>query len=40
MIENFAIIVKKSNLGDKLRVKIQAVKPNFAFAEILERKDK
>jgi len=40
MIENFAIIVKKSNLGDKLRVKIQAVKPNFAFAEILETKNK
>jgi 23S rRNA (uridine2552-2'-O)-methyltransferase len=40
MIENFAIIVKGSNLGDTLRIKIQAVKPNFAFAEIMERKNK
>lgn len=39
MIEGFAIIVRKSALGEKVRVKIDAVKPNFAFAEILERKD-
>jgi len=39
MVEGFAIIVGKAKLGETLRVRIDAVKPNFAFAEILERKD-
>jgi 23S rRNA (uridine2552-2'-O)-methyltransferase len=39
MVEGFAIIVRKARLGEKLRVRIDAVKPNFAFAEMLERKD-
>ena len=39
MVEGFAIIVRGSKLGEKMRVKIDAVKPNFAFADILERKD-
>jgi 23S rRNA (uridine2552-2'-O)-methyltransferase len=39
MVEGFAIFVRKSKVGEKLRVKIEAVKPNFAFAEVLERKD-
>lgn len=39
MVDGFAIIVRKSTLGDKLRIKIDAVKPNFAFGEIIERKD-
>lgn len=39
MVEGFAIIVRKSQLGERLRIKIDAVKPNFAFADILERKD-
>jgi 23S rRNA (uridine2552-2'-O)-methyltransferase len=39
MVEGFAIIVRKARLGDKLRVRIDAVKPNFAFAQTLERKD-
>jgi 23S rRNA (uridine2552-2'-O)-methyltransferase len=38
MVEGFAIIVRKARQGEKLRVKIDAVKPNFAFADILERK--
>ncbi len=38
MVEGFAIIVRGSKLGEKLRVKIDAVKPNFAFANVLERK--
>ncbi len=38
MVEGFAIIVRNARLGDKLRVRIDAVKPNFAFAQILERK--
>ena len=38
IVEGFAIIVRKAQLGEKLRVKIDAVKPNFAFADILERK--
>ena len=39
MVEGFAIIVRKSQLGERLRIRIDAVKPNFAFADILERKD-
>jgi 23S rRNA (uridine2552-2'-O)-methyltransferase len=39
IVEGFAIIVRKAQQGEKLRVKINAVKPNFAFADILERKD-
>lgn len=38
MIDGFAVIVRGSRSGEKLRVKIEAVKPNFAFANILERK--
>ena len=38
MVEGFAIIVRKAQQGEKLRIKIDAVKPNFAFADILERK--
>jgi len=39
MVEGFAIIVRGSRPGERLRVRIDAVKPNFAFADILERKD-
>ncbi len=38
VVEGFAIIVRKAQQGENLRVKIDAVKPNFAFADILERK--
>jgi 23S rRNA (uridine2552-2'-O)-methyltransferase len=39
MVEGFAIFVRNAKVGEKLRVKIEAVKPNFAFADVLERKD-
>jgi 23S rRNA (uridine2552-2'-O)-methyltransferase len=38
LVEGFAIIVRKAQKGEMLRVKIDAVMPNFAFADILERK--
>ncbi len=38
MVEGFAIIVRGTQMGEKLRVKIDAVKPNFAFADVVERK--
>jgi len=38
MVDGFAIFVRNAKLGEKLLVKIEAVKPNFAFAEVLERK--
>jgi 23S rRNA (uridine2552-2'-O)-methyltransferase len=38
MVEGFAIIVRGAKLGERLRVKINAVKPNFAFADDVERK--
>ena len=39
MVEGFAVIVRGSREGERLRVKVDAVKPNFAFADILERKN-
>ncbi|MFB3765535.1 MAG: 23S rRNA (uridine(2552)-2'-O)-methyltransferase [Methanotrichaceae archaeon] len=39
MVDGFAVIVKGAKLGEKLRIKISAVKRNFAFANILNRKD-
>jgi predicted RNA-binding protein with TRAM domain len=38
LVEGFAIIVRGSRLNEQLRVKIDAVLPNFAFATIVERK--
>jgi len=38
IVEGFAIIVRGSKLNEQLRIKIDAVLPNFAFADILERK--
>jgi len=38
-VEGFAIIVRGSKPGERLRVRIEAVKPSFAFAAVLERKD-
>ena len=39
MVDGFAVIVKGAKLGEKPRIKINAVKENFAFANILNRKD-
>lgn len=39
MVDGFAVIVKGAKLGDRQRIKINAVKQNFAFANILDRKD-
>jgi len=39
MVDGFAIIVKGAALGEELKIKIGAVKPNFAFASIVETKD-
>jgi 23S rRNA (uridine2552-2'-O)-methyltransferase len=36
-IMGFAVIVKGSGLGESVRVKIETVKHNFAFAKIIER---
>lgn len=36
LIDGFAVIVKGASEGAHLRVRITAVKPNFAFGEILE----
>jgi 23S rRNA (uridine2552-2'-O)-methyltransferase len=38
MVDGFAIIVKNARLGDRVRIKVGAVKPNFAFGDVLERK--
>jgi len=38
IVEGFAIIVRGSKPNEQLRIKIDAVLPNFAFADILERK--
>jgi 23S rRNA (uridine2552-2'-O)-methyltransferase len=39
IVDGFAIIVKGTGLGDKVRIRIAKVLPNFAFADVLERKD-
>lgn len=39
MVDGFAVIVRGAKIGERLRIKIDAVKPNFAFAAILGRKD-
>ncbi len=36
-VEGFAIIVRGAKPGERVRVRIEAVKSNFAFAKILER---
>jgi 23S rRNA (uridine2552-2'-O)-methyltransferase len=38
MVDGFAVIVRGSRLGEDVRVKIDAVKPNFAFGKVLDRK--
>ena len=38
MIDGFAVIVKGTRIGDDVRIKIDAVKHNFAFAKVLEKK--
>ncbi|MCJ7442935.1 MAG: 23S rRNA (uridine(2552)-2'-O)-methyltransferase [Methanotrichaceae archaeon] len=35
MIEGFAVIVKGANLGEKLKIRVNSVKSNFAFADII-----
>lgn len=39
MIDGFAVIVKGAKFGERHQIKINAVKQNFAFANILNRKD-
>lgn len=39
MVGGFAVIVRGAKVGERLRIKIDAVKPNFAFATVLGRKD-
>jgi 23S rRNA (uridine2552-2'-O)-methyltransferase len=38
-VEGFAVIVKGARPGERVRIKISKVKPNFAFADVLERKN-
>lgn len=36
LIDNFVVFVKGVQIGDHVRIKINDVKPNFAFAEVIE----
>ncbi|WNY26553.1 Ribosomal RNA large subunit methyltransferase E [Methanolapillus ohkumae] len=36
-LENFVIFVRGAQVGDIVKVKIEDVKPNFAFADVLEK---
>jgi 23S rRNA (uridine2552-2'-O)-methyltransferase len=36
-IQDFVIFVKGANKGEKVRIKIKDVKPNFAFADVVTR---
>lgn len=37
LIEGFVVFVKEVEPGEKVRIKIADVKPNFAFADVVER---
>ncbi len=37
LIEEFVVFVKEVEVGEKVRIKIADVKPNFAFADVAER---
>lgn len=36
VIEKFVVFVKNVEIGDKVRIKIKDVKPNFAFADVID----
>ncbi len=35
-VEGFVVFVSGANVGDEVKIKINAVRPKFAFAEIIE----
>jgi 23S rRNA (uridine2552-2'-O)-methyltransferase len=37
LIEGFVVFVKEVEPGEKVRIKIADIKPNFAFADVVER---
>ncbi len=37
LIEGFVVFVKEVEVGEKVRIKIVDVKPNFAFADVVEK---
>lgn len=37
LIDGFVVFVKEVKVGDNVRIRIEDVKPNFAFAEVVER---
>jgi 23S rRNA (uridine2552-2'-O)-methyltransferase len=37
LIEGFVVFVKEVEVGEKVKIKIADVKPNFAFADVVER---
>ena len=37
LIEGFVVFVNEVEIGEKVRIKITDVKPNFAFADVAER---
>jgi len=37
VIEGFVVFVKNVEVGEHVRIKIEDVKPNFAFADVIER---
>lgn len=39
LVEGFVVFVKEVEVGEKVKIKIEDVKPNFAFASVIERCD-
>ena len=37
LVDGFVVFVKEVKVGEKVKIKIQDVKPNFAFADVKER---
>ncbi|WP_367121123.1 TRAM domain-containing protein [Methanomethylovorans sp. PtaU1.Bin093] len=36
-IQDFVVFVKGAKEGDKVRIKVKDIKPNFAFADVVAR---
>ncbi|WP_292466735.1 23S rRNA (uridine(2552)-2'-O)-methyltransferase [Methanolobus sp.] len=39
LIDSFVVFIKDVEIGDHVKIKIQDVKPNFAFADVIEKMD-
>jgi 23S rRNA (uridine2552-2'-O)-methyltransferase len=36
-VEGFVVFISNTEKGEKVRIKVRDVKPNFAFADVIQR---